>query len=626
MNTLLNQKQKEEKLNYSFVFDISETATLIEDIDRKILLVNSAFLSILNINDTQNFLNQTHALSLFEKLSYQFENPDSFIDFFAKTPQKLEIVYYKTFTSIEGEQIVFSFYPFFKANEFQGNIWTCKKELNKISLFSIRNNNYIEESLNVLPNEIAIFNIQSQFLFVNKAYINSSQKRLWAKGKTLLEYYRYENLPTDTALFRTNIIAQTLEHKKPISWNEQTVKNKNLFLRTCYPVVNEKNEVDAIIELAINITLQKKLEEKLEQSVEKFYKVVNGINTLVIETNHKLKIDFLNDYWHFALGISNENFNGKSLYEILDITHYEMYEKVFAILNGAKQEEKGIIKLHDRNNNLKQYQYNLHSNFSVEENKKGIVATLTDITSEILQEEQLLELIKKEKELNELKSAFVNMVSHELRTPLTVISSSAEILELMLQSGKSYEEVTIYTQQIVDEVEKMTLFMQDLLMVSKIEAGKINIDVKETDIVGFVQDILNKSFNPWKDGRKANFILKRNNKKAQIDAGLLEHALQNILQNAFKYSNGKSDPLVRLSFANTYFTISVVDSGIGIHKNETNKLFTSFFRASNTDNIAGTGIGLMVSKYFTEQHKGQVLLKSKVNVGSIFTIKVPYSS
>ena len=118
--------------------------------------------------------------------------------------------------------------------------------------------------------------------------------------------------------------------------------------------------------------------------------------------------------------------------------------------------------------------------------------------------------------------------------------------------------------------------------------------------------------------------IKRKQQSANIDTSLLEHSLQNILQNAFKYSAGKLSPIVHVGFSKTYFTISVVDDGIGIPEKDIPKLFSSFFRASNTGNISGTGIGLMVAKYFTEQHKGNIAFKSKVNKGSIFTLKLPY--
>jgi signal transduction histidine kinase len=217
------------------------------------------------------------------------------------------------------------------------------------------------------------------------------------------------------------------------------------------------------------------------------------------------------------------------------------------------------------------------------------------------------------------------MVSHELRTPLTVISSSAEILDLMLQAGKSHEEVSIYTKQITDEVEKMTAFMQDLLMVSKIEAGKIEVNTKQVDIVKFVSNIINTGFDTWKDGRSVELSTKRTPKTAAIDENMLHHAIQNLLQNAFKYSSGKGNVKTRVAFSNNYYTISVIDNGIGIPDIDKEKLFTSFFRASNTANISGTGIGLIVTKYFTEQHKGYVAVKSCINKGSIFTLKLPYN-
>lgn len=166
--------------------------------------------------------------------------------------------------------------------------------------------------------------------------------------------------------------------------------------------------------------------------------------------------------------------------------------------------------------------------------------------------------------------------------------------------------------------------MQDLLMVSKIEAGKIELNPTPTDIIAFIKKAIDNGFHPWKDGRSANVQIKRSAVKTAIDEKMLEHALHNLLSNAFKYSSGKESPTVRVAFAKTYFTISVVDNGIGIPTAEIQKLFTSFFRATNTGNISGTGIGLIVTKYFTEQHKGYVAVKSKINKGSIFTLKLPY--
>jgi PAS domain S-box-containing protein len=480
-----------------------------------------------------------------------------------------------------------------------------------------------------LSTEIAIFNTQAQIVFVNKAYINNNEKRLWAKGKTLVQYFSYANLPLQTASFRTENINKTTIEKKPVSWEELTIspsKKKQYYLRTSYPILNNNGQVESVIEQSIEISQQKKLEIQLKEASEHFFSTLDNMNDIVMQTDGELKLEFINKAWESLTGQKFEEYQGKSIFDVLSITRYDLYGKMFAILSGESKQKTGLLLIKSKDGKEKQLQYNLQSSFNVEDNKHGVLATLTDITQQQLQETQLLELVKREKELNELKTAFVNMVSHELRTPLTVISSSAEILDLMLQAGKGANEVSIYTKQIIDEVEKMTAFMQDLLMVSKIEAGKIEINPSETDVVSFVNNVINNGFNPWKDGRKAELIIKRSPLTTSIDGNILQHALQNLLQNAFKYSSGKSNVKVRIAFSKTYYTISVIDDGIGIPSADIEKMFTSFFRASNTGNISGTGIGLIVTKYFTEQHKGSVNVKSNINKGSIFTLKLPYNN
>lgn len=625
----MKQTTKNIKSNFDytqdldFVFEATGLGILVEDTNNNIILTNTLFCSLFDINIKHNKLINTSSKQLFSSISNCFKSPETFEQNIFKKTQAALVDTEQIFALITNKKIIQSYYPLFKENELKGHVWVYKLHNESINKFAKNETSFIENALHYLPNEIAIYNTNLQVQFINKAYIKSSEKRQWIKNKSLHQFYSYENLPINIASEREDYFNNAIQQKVVISWYEVDALNQHI-KRTCCPIINDKKDVEAIIEFSENITHQIRLEKKLQETINYFYSVLNTTNNIIVQTNEKLQVTFLNNYWHKLTGQPNQEFTQKSIFEVLEITHYELYKKVFSILNKNTDQETGTIALEDKSKNIKQFSYNLHNGFSVDNNGTGIVATFTDITSEKMQEAQLLELIKKEKELNELKTAFVNMVSHELRTPLTIISSSAEILELMLQKGKGYNEVAMYTQQIIDEVEKMTAFMQDLLMISKIEAGKINIKLATEDIVYFVTSVVNKGYAPFKDGRIANIIVKRSQKKSAIDASLLEHCLQNILANAFKYSVGKNAPQVRIGFSNTYFTISVIDSGIGIPQQDINKLFTSFFRASNTGNISGTGIGLMVAKYFTEQHKGDITVKSNVFKGSIFTIKIPY--
>jgi len=615
-----------------FIFESVEFAVLIENINRQVEFANNLFCELFYIKLKPTQLQYSNTIINARGFSMQFENADSFEKSITAIPEKQEIVRDEKWKLRTGKILLRDYIPIFRNNELKGHIWIYKEERPIVQLTELMPKagdvNLIENALHFLPGEIAIFNPQAQIIFVNKAYIDNNEKRLWAKGKTLAQYFSYANLPAQTALCRTENFIKAITDKSPISWEELSItptKNKQYYLRTCYPVFNSTKQIESVIEQSIDISNKKELEAKLKAATEHFFTILDNVNDIVLQTDGELKLDFINKAWENITGKKFEDYQGKSVFDILSITRYELYGKMFAILSGEAQQKSGLLSITGKDGKEKQLQYNLKPSFNVDEKEKGVFATLKDITQKQLQESQLLELVKREKELNELKTAFVNMVSHELRTPLTVISSSAEILELMLMAGKGYDDVTIYTKQIIDEVEKMTAFMQDLLMVSKIEAGKIEINTKQTDIIKFVNKVINNGFNPWKDGRKTQLQIKRNPIAAAIDENMLQHALQNLLQNAFKYSSGKSNVILRVAFSLTYYTISVTDDGIGIPQSDMEKMFTSFFRATNTGNISGTGIGLIVTKYFTEQHKGYVAVKSQVNKGSIFTIKIPYN-
>ena len=622
-NLLINE-------SLDFIFESVELGVLIEDTDRRIEFVNPLFCNLFQLKYTPNQLINTNTLASASAFSLKFEKAAQFEKSILDYPENAELVKIEVWKLRNGKTLIRDYLPIYNGNELNGHIWIYKEQKLSTSSFNKQNNSaLLENALHNIPGEIALFNLDHQIVFANKAYINSHEKRQWAVGKTLTQYFSYANLSLDTAKNRVDNISKVIESKKAIIWEEISIsprKQTQYLLRTCYPVFNQNDELENVIEQSIDISEQKNLESKLKKSTDQFFNTLNSINDIVIHTDDELKLKFVNKAWQELSGQLAEQYQSKPIFDLLSIKRYDLYAKVFSILAGKQNDHSGEVNILSKDGKEKILKYNLQRSFNVEDDKHGILATLTDITNNKLQETQLLELVKKEKELNELKTAFVNMVSHELRTPLTVISSSAEILELMIQNGKSYDEVSIYTKQIIDEVEKMTSFMQDLLMVSKIEAGKIVVNTSLVDIIEFVRKVTSNSFNPWKDGRKVDVEIRRTPVKASIDQKMLEHALQNILQNAFKYSSGKSNPKLRVAFSKTYFTISVHDDGIGIPKNEMESLFTSFFRATNTSNISGTGIGLIVTKYFTEQHKGYVTVKSIMNKGSIFTLKLPYQS
>ncbi len=109
-----------------------------------------------------------------------------------------------------------------------------------------------------------------------------------------------------------------------------------------------------------------------------------------------------------------------------------------------------------------------------------------------------------------------------------------------------------------------------------------------------------------------------------LDPNLFNHILSNLLENAVKYSPGKEEPELHLIYEDKFLTIKIVDYGIGIPEEDKKRLFETFFRASNVDNIQGTGLGLTIVKQYVESHSGSIDVQSEEGFGTTFSLRFPY--
>jgi PAS domain S-box-containing protein len=232
----------------------------------------------------------------------------------------------------------------------------------------------------------------------------------------------------------------------------------------------------------------------------------------------------------------------------------------------------------------------------------------------------------KEKELTRMKSDFVVMASHQFRTPLTVIYSNAELLDLRVEHLEKKETALIKqgTTRIRKEVERMTELMNNILIFTKYESQKLKKDIKPINLDLFIKTLVKNYFFNSSDGRKIKIITKGKSQTFYSDGTLLLQILTNLINNAFKYSIGKENPSLLINYLEDKIKIEITDHGIGVPEHEIQQLFTSFFRASNTNTIIGSGLGLSIVKQFTQFLNGTVELKTKENVGTTIKLEFPY--
>ncbi len=241
---------------------------------------------------------------------------------------------------------------------------------------------------------------------------------------------------------------------------------------------------------------------------------------------------------------------------------------------------------------------------------------------------ELKEAIKKEKALRKIQSEFVALVSHEFKTPLQIIDSTRELIgrkikSLNLTGDDSFEK---YLERIKSGISRMTGLINSTLNLAKIDADSAEIKVEKQpfDMLHFLHEIIEKTANiATTKGIKIFTKFEGDKLEINADAKLLDHCFTNIVSNAIKYSpDNKTIHIIARANADKV-AVRVIDHGIGIPQDDISSVGNKFFRAKNTLSVSGTGIGLYLTKYFVELHGGNVLIKSKINMGTSVTVILP---
>ena len=247
---------------------------------------------------------------------------------------------------------------------------------------------------------------------------------------------------------------------------------------------------------------------------------------------------------------------------------------------------------------------------------------MVDITQRKQAEAELQRTLAREKELSQLKSNFVSMVSHEFRTPLAIIQSSAELLREFFEKMQPAERDE-QLQSITGNTRRMAGMMEEILVLSRLDAGRLEFRPSALDLNIFCPRIVDEVLSATSRRCPIELSLARALPQAHADERLLAHILTNLLSNAVKYS----EPGAGVRFAverDSHEALCVIrDRGIGISEDDQRMLFTAFHRGANVGSRAGTGLGLLLVKRCVELHHGKMRIQSKVGYGTTVTVRLP---
>ncbi len=279
--------------------------------------------------------------------------------------------------------------------------------------------------------------------------------------------------------------------------------------------------------------------------------------------------------------------------------------------------------------------------------RRNVAALKQAIVERKRAEAEVRKALEKEKELSELKSRFVCMTSHEFRTPISTILASAQLLEIFSHKLSDSKKIG-HLHRIQAAVRRMTELLNDVLIMGKAEAGKLQLKPTPLDLAEFCQNLVEEvqiidhhqhriTFVAQGScsiaGARENFALQsrefepNNCQSAALpcfDEKLLRQIVSNLLSNAIKYSPAHSQLDFVLNCHNGEVIFQIKDQGIGIPPADQLHLFESFHRASNVGNISGTGLGLAIVKKCVDLHRGKIVVNSEVGVGTKFTVTLPF--
>lgn len=259
---------------------------------------------------------------------------------------------------------------------------------------------------------------------------------------------------------------------------------------------------------------------------------------------------------------------------------------------------------------------------TVEELKEANKKRDIEIQKRIEAQNKISDALKKEKELNELKTKFLSLVSHEFKTPLSGILTSAMLLsKYKLTEQQQRRDKHIKT--ISDKVHYLNNILNDFLSVEKLETGKVTYKYGTFRLTKVIDEVIYNANMLLKEGQKINYPKQIDDLSLHQDEKILELSLSNLVHNAIKYSPENTVIDIKIDQNETDTTFVVSDNGMGIPEADQKQIFNRYFRAENALLVQGTGIGLNIVKSHLNNLGGNITFISEENKGSSFTITLP---
>lgn len=295
----------------------------------------------------------------------------------------------------------------------------------------------------------------------------------------------------------------------------------------------------------------------------------------------------------FKLGVSEVKYSGRKIYA--------------AFIHDLTQQKKDEERLKD---------YASHLEELVEQRTQTLNDTIKALEKS---KEKVSATLEKEKILSKLKNRFLSMASHEFRTPLSTAHLSASLIEKYAEPLEN-TNILKHAGKIINAVTNLTTVLNDFLYIEQLEIGRVKANLSCFDLMQLAEEITEEMQLLAKGKQRVLFTHYGHEKLITLDQNLLKNSIINLITNAIKYSSDTCCIAFTTEINDTHCIITVKDEGIGIPEEDQKHLFEPFFRAHNTGNIPGTGLGLNIVARYIALMNGTVTYESTIHKGTLFTL------
>ena len=373
-----------------------------------------------------------------------------------------------------------------------------------------------------------------------------------------------------------------------------------------------------------DITPQKLAELAVKEREERLQAIFdNSTQSFVIFSPSLIVQAYNHVAWERAKHLFDTDFEvGKTIYELYpsQLTR-SMQEIADKVLNG--EATKSEVPVIDSFGNSFWFEHHFSPVLDEDRRVNGIFFNSIDITQRKQAEESMVRSLQKEKELSELKSRFVSTVSHEFRTPLASIYSNAQLLQ-RYHSKWEEQKKNLSFNRIYESVNMMTGMLENVSLIGKEQTGRFTFRPETINLHDFAAQMVEESHLTLNAADRVILTIEGNFSKVLLDQVLMRHILINILSNAIKYSPNSKPVEFKISKSKRFIEFYVHDFGVGIPQKDLDKVFDPFFRATNSEDFSGTGLGMTIVKQSVDTHGGTIDIKSTEGEGTEVKILIPF--